>query len=166
MCLSLIRYILIILFISSLIERYYKILLSLRYIDVFKRFKGEDGKFMDSLTKDAKGMLSLYEADHLRTTKDCIMDESLSFTTRHLESLARRASPHLARLIHNALGLSQHWNMEIIVALEYITFYEHEEDHDETILNFSKLNFKLLQLLYLKELKMITKYVISAINYY
>ncbi|CAE6186234.1 unnamed protein product [Arabidopsis arenosa] len=126
--------------------------------DVFKRFKGEDGKFMDSLTKDAKGMLSLYEAAHLRTTKDCIMDESLSFTTRHLESLAGRASPHLSRLIHNALGLSQHWNMEIIVALEYITFYEHEEDHDETILKFSKLNFKLLQLLYLKELKMITKW--------
>ncbi|EOA19016.1 hypothetical protein CARUB_v10007667mg [Capsella rubella] len=126
--------------------------------DVFKRFKGEDGEFMDSLTKDAKGMLSLYEASHLRTTKDCILDEALSFTTRHLESLAGRESPHLSRLIHNALGLSQHWNMEILVALEYISFYKHEEDHDETILKFAKLNFKFLQLIYIKELKMVTKW--------
>ncbi|KFK28702.1 hypothetical protein AALP_AA7G035600 [Arabis alpina] len=126
--------------------------------DVFKRFKGADGKLIDSLTKNAKGMLSLYEATHLRTTRDYIMDEALSFTTRHLESLAGQASPHLSRLIHNALGLSQHWNMEILVAMEYISFYEQEEDHDEMLLKFSKLNFKLLQLLYLKELKMVTKW--------
>ncbi|VVB12220.1 unnamed protein product [Arabis nemorensis] len=126
--------------------------------DVFKRFKGADGKLMDSLTKNAKGMLSLYEAAHLRTTRDYIMDEALSFTTRHLESLVAGASPHLSRLIHNALGLSQHWNMEILVAMEYISFYEQEEDHDEMLLKFSKLNFKLLQLLYIKELKMVTKW--------
>ena len=132
------------------------------YIDAFKRFKGDDGKFMDSLTKDAKGMLSLYEAAHLRTTRDYIMDEALSFATKHMESLAGRSSPHLSRLIQNALGLSQHWNMEILVAMEYISFYEQEEDHDETVLKFSKLNFKLLQLIYLKELKMVTKYIISS----
>ncbi|CAH8346016.1 unnamed protein product [Eruca vesicaria subsp. sativa] len=126
--------------------------------DVFKRFKGDDGKFMDSLTKNAKGMLSLYEAAHLRTTRDCIMDEALSFTTKHMESLAGRESPHLSRLIQNALGLAQHWNMEILVAMEYISFYEQEEDHDETLLKFSRLNFKLLQLIYLKELKMVTKW--------
>ncbi|CAG7887118.1 unnamed protein product [Brassica rapa] len=126
--------------------------------DAFKRFKGDDGKFMDSLTKDAKGMLSLYEAAHLRTTRDYIMDEALSFATKHMESLAGRSSPHLSRLIQNALGLSQHWNMEILVAMEYISFYEQEEDHDETLLKFSKLNFKLLQLIYLKELKIVTKW--------
>ncbi|CAN6913833.1 unnamed protein product [Brassica oleracea] len=126
--------------------------------DAFKRFKGDDGMFMDSLAKDAKGMLSLYEAAHLRTTRDYIMDEALSFTMKHMESLAGQVRPHLSRLIQNALGLSQHWNMEILVAMEFISFYEQEEDHDETLLKFSKLNFKLLQLTYLKELKMVTKW--------
>ncbi|KAG2261037.1 hypothetical protein Bca52824_068116 [Brassica carinata] len=126
--------------------------------DAFKRFKGDDGMFMDSLAKDAKGMLSLYEAAHLRTTRDYIMDEALSFTMEHMESLEGRARPHLSRLIHNALGLSQHWNMEILVAMEYVSFYEQEEDHDETLLKFSKLNFKLLQLIYLKELRTVTKW--------
>ncbi|CAF2025832.1 unnamed protein product [Brassica napus] len=126
--------------------------------DAFKRFKGDDGMFMDSLAKDAKGMLSLYEAAHLRTTRDYIMDEALSFTMKHMESLAGQVRPHLSRLIQNALGLSQHWNMEILVAMEFVSFYEQEEDHDETLLKFSKLNFKLLQLTYLKELKMVTKW--------
>ncbi|CAF2130487.1 hypothetical protein HID58_012397 [Brassica napus] len=126
--------------------------------DAFKRFKGDDGMFMDSLAKDAEGMLGLYEAAHLRTTRDYIMDEALSFTMEHMESLAGRARPHLSRLIQNALGLSQHWNMEILVAMEFISFYEQEEDHDETLFKFSKLNFKLLQLIYLKELKMVTKW--------
>ncbi|KAG2244695.1 hypothetical protein Bca52824_093463 [Brassica carinata] len=126
--------------------------------DVFKRFKGDDGMFMDTLTKDAKGMLSLYEAAHLRTTRDNIMDEALSFTTKHMDWLAGRASSHLSRLIQNTLGLSQHWNMEILVAMEYIPLYEQEEDYDERLLKFSKLNFKLLQLIYLKELKMVTKW--------
>ncbi|CAH8390877.1 unnamed protein product [Eruca vesicaria subsp. sativa] len=125
--------------------------------DAFKRFKGDDGKFMDSLARDAKGMLSLYEAAHLRTRRDYIMDEALSFTMKHMESLTGRAKPNLSRLIQNALGLSQHWNMEILVAMEFISFYEQEEDHNETLLKFSKLNFKLLQLIYLRELKMVTK---------
>lgn len=76
-----------------------------------------------------------------------------------MESLAGRTSPHLSRLIQNALGLSQHWNMEILVAMEYISFYQQEEDHDETLLKFSKLNFKLLQLIYLEELKILSKYI-------
>uniref|UniRef100_M4D7Q3 Terpene synthase metal-binding domain-containing protein n=1 Tax=Brassica campestris TaxID=3711 RepID=M4D7Q3_BRACM len=97
-------------------------------------------------------------AAHLRTTRDYIMDEALSFTMEHMESLAGRARPHLSRLIQNALGLSQHWNMEILVAMEFISFYEQEEDHDETLFKFSKLNFKLLQLIYVKELKMVTKW--------
>ncbi|KAL0890037.1 hypothetical protein Bca101_014020 [Brassica carinata] len=132
----------------------------------FKRFKGGDGMFMDSLAKDAKGMLSLYEAAHLRTTRDYIMDEALSFTMEHMESLAGRARPHLSRLIHNALGLSQHWNMEILVAMEYVSFYEQEEDHDETLLKFSKLNFKLLQLIYLKELRTFSNARIMLTKFY
>lgn len=62
------------------------------YIDVFKRFKGEDGKFMESLTKDAKGMLSL-EAAHLRTPRDYIMDEALSFTTKTFGVVGTTSKP-------------------------------------------------------------------------
>ncbi|XP_010441850.1 PREDICTED: alpha-barbatene synthase isoform X2 [Camelina sativa] len=127
--------------------------------DVFKRFKGDDGKFKECLIEDVKGMLSFYEAVHFGTTTDHILDEVLSFTLNHLESLAtgRRACPlHISKLIQNALHIPQHRNIQALVAREYISFYEHEEDRDDTLLKLAKLNFKFLQLHYFQELKTIT----------
>lgn len=122
------------------------------------------GSFKDSLTGDAKGMLSLYEAAHLRTRKDNILDEALMFTSSHLKSIAACGTcpPHLSMRIQSALILSQHWNMEILVPLEFIPFYEQEKDHDEMVLKFAKISLKFLQLQYLQELKIVTKYVIYS----
>jgi len=47
--------------------------------------------------------------------------------------------------------------MEAVIAREYISFYEQEEDHDKMLLRLAKLNFKLLQLHYIKELKSFIK---------
>ncbi|KAG7543170.1 Terpene synthase N-terminal domain [Arabidopsis thaliana x Arabidopsis arenosa] len=129
-------------------------------LDVFKIFTGDDGKFEQSLTGDAKGILSLYEAAHLGTTTDYILDEALRFTSSHLKSLlaGETCQPHMLRLIRNTLYLPQRWNMEAVIAREYITFYEQEEDHDKMLLRLAKLNFKLLQMHYIKELKTFIKW--------
>ncbi|EOA14843.1 hypothetical protein CARUB_v10028157mg [Capsella rubella] len=127
--------------------------------DVFNRFKGSDGKFKETLIQDVKGMLSLYEAVHFGTTTDHIFDEASSFTLNNLEPLAtgrRSCPPHISKLIRNALHIPQHRNIQALVAREYISFYEHEEDHDDTLLKLAKLNFKFLQLHYFQELKTIT----------
>ncbi|KAF8116643.1 hypothetical protein N665_0015s0020 [Sinapis alba] len=129
--------------------------------DVFRRFKGDDGKFKECLKEDAKGILSLYEASHIGTMTDYILDEAMSFTSSYLEQLVASGTcqPHLSRSIQNALGQPQHKNAEILVAREYILFYEQEEeDCDKTLLMFAKLNFKFLQLLYLQELKDLSKW--------
>ena len=52
--------------------------------------------------------------------------------------------------------------MEILVPLEFIPFYEQEKDHDEMVLKFAKISLKFLQLQYLQELKIVTKYVIYS----
>ena len=93
------------------------------------------------------------------------MEEALSFTSSNLELLAAdgRCPPHLSKHIRNALGLSQHKQMEVLVAVEYISFYEQEKDHDKILLKFAKLNFKLMQLHYLEELKVVTKYVMISL---
>ncbi|CAH2061305.1 unnamed protein product [Thlaspi arvense] len=128
--------------------------------DVFTRFKEDNGKFKECLIEDARGMLSLYEAAHLGTTTDYIMDEALSFASNNLASLVEgeMCPSHLSRHIQNALSLPQHWNMEIIVAVEYIRFYEQEVGHDEMLLKFAKLNFNLIQRCFLQELKILTKW--------
>ncbi|KAL9309051.1 putative lyase [Arabidopsis thaliana] len=124
------------------------------------RFKGDNGKFKECLAKDAKGILSLYEAAHMGTTTDYILDEALSFTLTYMESLAASGTCkiNLSRRIRKALDQPQHKNMEIIVAMKYIQFYEEEEDCDKTLLKFAKLNFKFLQLHYLQELKILSKW--------
>ncbi|EOA12729.1 hypothetical protein CARUB_v10028174mg [Capsella rubella] len=127
--------------------------------DVFNRFKGNDGKFKETLLQDVKGMLSLYEAVHFGTTTDHILDEASSFTLNHLEPLAtgrKSCPPHISKLIRNALHIPQHRNIQALVAREYISFYEHEEDREDTLLKLAKLNFKFLQLHYFQELKTIT----------
>lgn len=95
------------------------------------------------------------------TTTDYILDEALTFALSYLESLAGSGTCklNLSMRIQYALGLPQHKNMEILVAKEYIRFYEQEEDCDKTLLKFAKLNFKFLQLHYLQELKILSKYV-------
>lgn len=108
---------------------------------------------------DAKDLLSLYEAANLGTMTDYVLDEVLSFASSHLEALLAGGTcpPHISRLIRNTLYLPQRWNMEALVAREYISFYEQEEDHDKMLLKLAKLSFKLLQLHYLKELKTFIK---------
>lgn len=71
-------------------------------------------------------MVSLYEAAHLRTTTDDILDEALTFTTSILESLAIAGEilPHVSMHIQNALCMPQHYDAEMVYTKEYISFYE------------------------------------------
>ncbi|EFH39174.1 hypothetical protein ARALYDRAFT_359284, partial [Arabidopsis lyrata subsp. lyrata] len=112
--------------------------------DVFNRFKGNNGEFKESLIENVKGMLSLYEAVHFGTTTDHMLDEASRFTLDHLEPLTtgHTAIPlHILKLIRKALHIPQHRNSQALVARAYISFYEQEEDHDETLLKLAKLNF-------------------------
>ncbi|KFK23796.1 hypothetical protein AALP_AAs42715U000100 [Arabis alpina] len=121
--------------------------------DVFRRFK-IDGNFKESLNGDANGILSLYEAAHLQTT----------IASSHLESLdAGGTCPtHLSMRMRKALTLSQHWSMEIVAAVEYISSYEQEKDHDQMLLNFAKISFKFVQFQYLQDLKIVAKYMVQG----
>ncbi|CAF1733474.1 BnaC09g18750D [Brassica napus] len=92
---------------------------------------GDHGEFKECLTRDAKGILSLYEAAHMRTTTDYILDEALTFTLNNLESLSCTCKPNLSRLIRNSLDLPQHKNMEILVAEEFIRWYKEQDFHSK-----------------------------------
>ncbi|CAH8277290.1 unnamed protein product [Arabidopsis lyrata] len=128
--------------------------------DTFVRFKGKDGRFKESLVADVRGMLQLYQAAHLGTPSEDIMEEAKSFTRNQLESLVTSTTipPHLSSHIRNALYRARYHNMEILVAREYISFYDQEEGHDLTLLKFAKLNFNYCRLLYIQELKTLTKW--------
>lgn len=91
------------------------------------------------------------------------MDEALSFTRNHLESLdgdneSSAIGPHLFKHIQNALYIPRYGNIEVLVAREYISYYEQDESHNEIILKFAKLNFNFCLFLYIEELKTLTRW--------
>ncbi|CAA0382427.1 unnamed protein product [Arabidopsis thaliana] len=130
--------------------------------DAFDRFRGEDGRFKESLAKDVRGMLQLFEVAHLGTPSEDIMDEASSFAQNHLDSWiggnVSGATPHLLKHIQNSLYIPRYCNIEVLVAREYISYYEQEEGHNKILLKFAKLNFNFCQFHYIQELKTLTKW--------
>ncbi|PRQ33675.1 putative lyase [Rosa chinensis] len=73
--------------------------------NVFNKFKeGNDQKFKASLLSDVSGLLSLYEATHLKIHGEDILEEALAFTTTHLESIKHSLSPSLSQQVAHSLN--------------------------------------------------------------
>lgn len=126
---------------------------------MFKKFKDEDGKFSESHVDDVVGLLSLYEASQLRTHGDEILDEAVTFTTTHLELATQRLFPPLSKQVSHALYQPLWKGIPRLEARHYLSIYEEDDSHNETLLNFAKLDFNQLQQVYQKELTGITRLI-------
>ncbi|KEH30760.1 putative lyase [Medicago truncatula] len=126
--------------------------------DVFKKFKNEQGNFKETLVGDVEGMLSLYEATHMRIHGEEILDDALSFTSLHLEMMTTQLSPSVATKINHSLKRPLFKNLPRLVARHYISTYEEDPSHDATLLLLAKLDFNLLQKQHQKEVGDISKW--------
>ncbi|XP_058730544.1 (-)-germacrene D synthase-like [Vicia villosa] len=126
--------------------------------DVFQKFKNEQGNFNETLVDDVEGMLSLYEATHMRIHGEDILDEAFSFTSSHLEAMTTQLSPSLATKIKHSLKWPVFKSVPRLVARNYIATYEENPSHDATLLLLAKLDFNLLQKQHQKELGDVTKW--------
>lgn len=121
-------------------------------LDVFNKFKDEQGNFSEKLITDVEGMLSLYEAAHLRIHGEDILDEeALVFTSTHLKLISTQLSPSLATKVNDSLKRPLRKNLPRLVARNYISTYEEDPSHDEILLLFAKLDFNMLQKQHQKE---------------
>ncbi|KAL3728763.1 hypothetical protein ACJRO7_033354 [Eucalyptus globulus] len=127
--------------------------------EIFNKFKDNEGNFWESLVTDARGLLSLYEACHLRCHGDSILDEALPFATTHLESIDEsKVSTSLAKQVNHALEQPLPKGLPRLEARRYIPLYQEEPSHDEVLLTLAKLDFNLLQEQHQKELGEITRW--------
>ncbi|XP_006358819.1 germacrene C synthase-like [Solanum tuberosum] len=126
--------------------------------DVFKKFTDHDGKFKKNLTKDVQGLVSLYEATHLRVHDEEILEEALTFTITHLESMVPKLSNSLKAHVREALSQPIYTNLPRLLARKYIGMYEKIELCNDLLLKFAKLDFNNLQKLYQGELGELTRW--------
>ncbi|XP_004298303.1 PREDICTED: (-)-germacrene D synthase-like [Fragaria vesca subsp. vesca] len=126
--------------------------------DVFNRFKQSNGTFKESLTSDVVGLLSLYEATHLRVHGEDILEEALTFTTSHLKSAAPRLSSILSKQVTHALYQPLWKGFSRLEARHYMSVYEEDGSYNQTLLTLAKLNFNLVQKVHQKELSDMTRW--------
>nr|QNC49794.1 terpene synthase 12b [Leucophyllum frutescens] len=126
--------------------------------DIFGKFKDVNGEFQDRLKTDARGLLSLYEAAHLRVHGEDIMEEALVFSTANLKSMAPNLGSPLKQQVLHALVQQLHLGNPRIEARNFISFYEQDESKNESLLRFAKLDYNLLQMLHKEELREVSRW--------
>jgi len=124
--------------------------------DVFLKFQDEKGDISID-DDDINILITLYDAAHLRTHGEHILDNIISFNKRRLQfSMEKILEPDLAEEIRLTLETPRFRRVKRVEARRYITVYEKKEARDKTILEFAKLDYNILQALFCEELKELT----------
>lgn len=124
------------------------------YTDVFQKFRDEQGNISSD---DVTCLLMLYNAAHLRTHGEEILDSIITFNKIRLQSLmTKKLEPELAEEVQCTLETPRFRRVKRVEARRYISVYEKKATRDETILEFAKMDYNILQAIYCDELKELT----------
>ncbi|KAK8542520.1 hypothetical protein V6N12_015116 [Hibiscus sabdariffa] len=123
--------------------------------DVFNKLMNSDGKVKEKLSEDVEGLLSLYEASYLGLHgEDDVLEEANTFTTKHLKlAMENLEDKDLAHQIKESLEVPLHRRLPSVEARNFIHIYQRDGNNNLVLLELAKLNFNLLQSVYLSELK-------------
>ncbi|GAB2293691.1 hypothetical protein Dimus_027904 [Dionaea muscipula] len=128
--------------------------------NVFGKFKDDEGSFkgITIASDDVQGILSLYEASHLRIHGEDILDEAVAFTCSHLKSMAAALSDPMVTQVRHALTQPFHKGMLRVESRHWISMYEQNASHNKDLLKLAKLDFNLLQTMHNMEIKELSRW--------
>ncbi|GJN12484.1 hypothetical protein PR202_ga30764 [Eleusine coracana subsp. coracana] len=122
--------------------------------DVFQRFRDEKGNVSSD---DVNCLMTLYDAAHLRTNGEQILDNIVTLNKGRLQCLLKaNLEPDLIKEVRITLETPRFRRVERVETSRYISVYEKKSTRDETILKLAKLDYNILQALYCEELKELT----------
>ncbi|KAM3360323.1 hypothetical protein P3S68_020035 [Capsicum galapagoense] len=128
-------------------------------LKIFNKFLDENGKLKESPASDVLGLLSLYEASHVRTHGEDILEDALAFSTTHLESATPHLNSPLKEQVTHALEQSLHKGIPRIEIQFFISsIYDKAETKNDVLLRFAKLDYNLLQMLHKQELAEVSRW--------
>ncbi|WVZ95928.1 hypothetical protein U9M48_041630 [Paspalum notatum var. saurae] len=123
--------------------------------DVFLRFKDEEGGFLADNPTD---LLGLFNAAHMMTHGETILDEVIPYTRRRLEMMSPYLEGSLAREVKSALEIPHPRRVRIYDMKYYISAYEKDATVNDKVLLLAKLNSNIMQLQYQHELSIVTRW--------
>ncbi|CAN1813655.1 Sesquiterpene synthase, partial [Linum perenne] len=97
-------------------------------------------------------------AAYLRVEGDDILDEAIEFTKSILGAKVDELEPSLAERVNHALERPLRKGVERTEHLFFISVYETIPGHDSALLKLAKLSFNVVQNLYQKELRVLSKW--------
>ena len=109
--------------------------------------------------KNKSGILSLYEASHLRMNGEYTLDKALRFTTTHLQEMAMDESSPLVDEAKHALKWPIYKTVPRLMTKHYISVH-HNDPPNSVLLTFAKLDYTATQKLYQKELGQHARFVV------
>jgi (-)-alpha-terpineol synthase len=127
-----------------------------------KSYFDEEGHCKEELCSDIKGMLNLYEASFLAKQGEQMLEAARQFTTKHLtkyleSSNVKYNNSMLKEHVAHALDLPLNWRMERLHTRWFIDQYKTDDHFRPALWELAVLDFNLVQNLYQKELKHVSK---------
>lgn len=92
------------------------------YADVFIKFRDDQGNFASA---GVNGLLMLYDAAHLRTRREEVLDSAVTFTKILLQSVMDSLEPELAKEVRCTLDTPRCRRVQRVEARHYISVYRH-----------------------------------------
>ncbi|XP_049385378.1 (R)-linalool synthase TPS5, chloroplastic-like [Solanum stenotomum] len=132
--------------------------------DILNNFKDENGNLKQSICKDTKGLLELYEASFLSTETEITLKNATRFTVAHLKnyvdnhSCGNQDDNIIVELVVHALELPRHWMMPRLETEWYIKIYGRIPNANPLLLELAKLDFNIVQAAHQQDLKILSRW--------
>ena len=124
------------------------------HADVFVKFRDGQGNISSD---DVNCLMTLYDAAHIRTHGEDMLDNIITFNkSRLLSAMETNLEPTVAEEVRITLETPRFRRVNRVEARRFISVYEKKETRDATILEFAKLDYNMVQIVYCKELKQLT----------
>jgi hypothetical protein len=97
----------------------------------------------------------LYDAAHVRVHGEDILNNIIDCNLKHLKSLMKAANsePSLLEEVRMTLETTRFRRVKRVEARRFISIYEKKASRDDTILEFAKLDYNIIKVVYFNELK-------------
>ncbi|KAI3687936.1 hypothetical protein L1987_81641 [Smallanthus sonchifolius] len=121
--------------------------------EIFHNFEDQIQNLKPNLLEDMTGLLNLYEASYHSFEDESILDDARDLTTKYFKENQDKISESISALVSHALEFPLHWRVPRIEAKWFIKVYEKRSDMNPTMLELAKLDFDIVQAVYIQDIK-------------